>query len=50
MALDERPALGVEEGLRLMRDGVINYMGIFVSSLVGIVLVPIMVGGLGVES
>ena len=42
-------ALAVDERVRLMRDGVINYLGMFCSGLVGIFMVPILLGGLGAE-
>jgi len=41
--------LGADERVRLMRDGVFNNASLFISGLVGIVLVPIMLKGLGVE-
>jgi O-antigen/teichoic acid export membrane protein len=43
-------ALGTEERLRLMRDGLINNLAPFVSSLVAIVMVPVMLAGVGRES
>jgi len=41
--------LDVQEKIRLIRDGVINYSGLLVSGVVGLVLVPIMLKGLGQE-
>lgn len=42
--------LGAGERVRLMRDGVFNNSSLFISGLIGIVLVPIMLKGLGAES
>jgi len=42
--------LDVNERVRLMRDGVFNNSSLFISGLIGIVLVPIMLKGLGAES
>ena len=42
-------SLALEPRLRLMRDGIINNLGFFISSAMGIVLVPIMLTGLGPE-
>ncbi|MDR3673848.1 MAG: SAM-dependent methyltransferase [Acidobacteriota bacterium] len=42
--------LGTDERVRLMRDGVFNNASLLISGLIGIVLVPIMLRGLGVES
>ena len=41
--------LALEPRLRLMRDGIINNLGFFISSAMGIVLVPILLTGLGPE-
>ena len=38
------------ERIRLMRDGILNNTSIFISGLIGIVLVPIMLKGLGSEA
>lgn len=42
--------LGSDERVRLMRDGMLNNVSLLISGLIGIVLVPIMLKGLGVES
>jgi O-antigen/teichoic acid export membrane protein/2-polyprenyl-3-methyl-5-hydroxy-6-metoxy-1,4-benzoquinol methylase len=44
------PALSVEERVRLIRDGVVNCSALIFSGVVGIVLVPIMLRGLGAEA
>lgn len=44
------PRFDSDERVRLMRDGVLNNASLLISGLVGIVLVPIMLRGLGVES
>ncbi len=43
-------ALSAGERLRLMRDGLVNNSASAVSAIVGIILVPIMLNGLGTES
>jgi O-antigen/teichoic acid export membrane protein len=43
-------ALEEGERVRLMRDGVFNNASLLISGLIGIVLVPVMLKGLGVES
>jgi O-antigen/teichoic acid export membrane protein len=43
-------ALAVDERVRLMRDGVFNNASVIVAGVIGIVLVPIMLRGLGTES
>jgi O-antigen/teichoic acid export membrane protein len=54
--MDETPlkeranALNANERVRLMRDGLVNNSASVVSAIVGIVLVPIMLKGLGIES
>jgi O-antigen/teichoic acid export membrane protein len=47
---DRAGALDASERVRLMRDGLVNNSGAVVSVVVGIVLVPIMLHGLGTES
>ena len=47
---DRAGALDANERVRLMRDGLVNNSGAVVSVVVGIVLVPIMLHGLGTES
>ncbi len=42
--------LVTDERVRLMRDGVFNNASLLISGLIGVVLVPIMLRGLGVES
>src|SRR5271157_743 len=42
--------LGSDERVRLMRDGMLNNASLLISGLIAIVLVPIMLKGLGVES
>jgi len=42
-------ALDVHERVRLMRDGVINHLGLVVSALAGLILVPVLLRGLGPE-
>jgi O-antigen/teichoic acid export membrane protein/2-polyprenyl-3-methyl-5-hydroxy-6-metoxy-1,4-benzoquinol methylase len=44
------PSFAADERVRLMRDGVFNNVSLLISGLIGIVLVPIMLRGLGVES
>ncbi len=46
---DRAPALGIDERVRLMRDGLINYSSLLVSGICGIVLVPMLLRGLGAE-
>ncbi len=43
-------ALAVDERVRLMRDGVFNNASVIVAGVIGIILVPIMLRGLGTES
>ena len=43
-------SLGVDERVRLMRDGVFNNASIVAGGVIGIILVPILLHGLGVES
>jgi O-antigen/teichoic acid export membrane protein len=50
VGVDHGQVLNVDERVRLMRDGVINYSAILISGLVGIFLTPIMLRGLGTES
>jgi len=45
-----QPALEEDERVRLMRDGVFNNASLLISGLIGIVLVPVMLKGLGIES
>ena len=42
--------LGAKERVRLLRDGALNNLSLLLSGLIGIVLVPIMLKGLGAES
>jgi O-antigen/teichoic acid export membrane protein/SAM-dependent methyltransferase len=42
--------LDLDERLRIMRDGVVNNSAVLVSGVTGIVLVPVMLKGLGVEA
>ncbi len=44
------PLVDVHERLRLMRDGVINYLGFLLSGLVGLFMVPVLLFYLGAES
>ena len=48
-AVGTTQALGLDERVRLMRDGLINNSAFLVSGLIGIFLVPIMLRGLGPE-
>ncbi|MGH9862825.1 MAG: lipopolysaccharide biosynthesis protein, partial [Candidatus Acidiferrales bacterium] len=51
MALAKNPfELDVHERLRLMRDGLINYLGFLISGLVGLFMVPVLLFYLGAES
>src|SRR5512147_2854912 len=43
------PSIDGNEKIRLMRDGTIHSLGLVLSSIAGMLLVPIMVHGLGVE-
>jgi len=43
------PDIDAREKTRLMRDGVIHALGLVLSSIAGLILVPLMVHGLGVE-
>ncbi len=43
------PGLDLSQRVRLMRDGLIHYSSVLVSGLVGLVLVPILLAGLGEE-
>ncbi len=43
-------AIDAREKIRLMRDGTIHAIGLVLSSLAGLILVPLMVHGLGVEA
>ena len=49
MTTDQGCELDLSERVRLMRDGLINNSAFLVSGLVGILLVPIMLQGLGAE-
>ncbi len=42
-------ALGDDDRVRLMREGLVNYSGTFMSLLLGLILVPVMLDGLGAE-
>ncbi len=44
------PSLDVDERVRLMGDGIFNSFNILISGLIGFLLVPIMLHGLGIES
>lgn len=44
------PAIDASEKTRLMRDGTIHALGLVLSSVAGLILVPLMVHGLGLES
>ena len=44
------PSLNVDERVRLMGDGVFNSFNVLVSGLIGFLLVPIMLHGLGIET
>ena len=50
MTTDQGRELDLSERVRLMRDGLINNSAFLVSGLVGILLVPIMLQGLGASS
>ena len=43
-------SLDASERLRLMRDGIINNASVLISGIIGILLVPLMLKGLGAES
>ena len=43
------PAIGSNERIRLMRDGTVHALGLVLSSVAGLLLVPIMVRGLGAQ-
>lgn len=44
------PGIDAREKTRLMRDGTIHALGLVLSSVAGLILVPLMVHGLGLES
>jgi O-antigen/teichoic acid export membrane protein/SAM-dependent methyltransferase len=47
---DMSPVLSLERRIRLMQNSVVNYSGILVAGILGLVLVPILIKGLGEES
>ncbi len=48
-ALGNKPTDAVAESVRLMRDSLLNYSGTLIQGLIGIILVPILLRGLGAE-
>jgi O-antigen/teichoic acid export membrane protein/2-polyprenyl-3-methyl-5-hydroxy-6-metoxy-1,4-benzoquinol methylase len=50
MSTDHAYAIGLPERLRLIRDGMINCSGFFVTAVVGFILVPVMLNKLGAEA
>ena len=50
-SLSQQPDAGPElrERVRLLRDGVVNNLGFVVSGVVGLILIPILLDGLGAE-
>lgn len=46
---DQSQALSIDDRIRIMRDGLINYSGYLVSAVVSVILIPILLRGLGGE-
>jgi O-antigen/teichoic acid export membrane protein/2-polyprenyl-3-methyl-5-hydroxy-6-metoxy-1,4-benzoquinol methylase len=44
------PSLNVDERVRLMGDGILNSFNILITGLIGFLLIPIMLRGLGIEN